>query len=170
MLIPQLLSALDAFRAWVVRLQSNPDYTALPPHPREYAQRFFAKVHAFTAECPSCGHVVSVRQRNQHGSTSIAIYEERSARWQCKECGRIYVVGMLAWPCPRGSGAAAPPDDQVPGPRELAQLRDDGGGFWLPEAYKTKGRQAWSNLTGETERPEPVDEIDLELAIRPPED
>ena len=139
------------------------------PHPRTYADRFFARVQAFTAECPHCGAVSAVRAANQHGSTAPAIYDPRTARWTCRECGRTYVVGLLAWPCPRGQGAQAPPDDQIPGPRQLPQLRADGGSYWLPEELKTTGRMDVSNLTGEEERQDPEDALDLDLALHPPD-
>lgn len=139
-----------------------------PPHPRALgAQRFFARVVAFIAECPHCGHVTAVRQKNQHGSVQPALYDKRTARWTCNECERVYVVGLLAWPPPRGAGSKGIPDDQVPGPRELAQMRADGSGYWLPDALRDTGRMDMSNLTTEPDRPDPVDPIDLDLAIHP---
>ncbi len=139
------------------------------PHPRTYATRFFARVQSFTAECPHCGAVAAVRAANQHGSTTPAIYDARTARWTCRDCGRTFVIGLLAWPCPRGDGAQAPPDDQIPGPRQLAQLRSDGGSYWMPEELRTIGRQDVTNLTGEEERQEPEDPLDLDLALHPPD-
>lgn len=128
------------------------------PHPRELgAQRFFARVVRFTAECPHCGLVLD----------SADCYDVRTARFKCHGCDWTYVIGLLAWPAPKGLGAGRLPDDQIPGPRELAQLRADGGGFWMPEHVRQRGTMDMSNLTT-GERPEPVDEIDLELAVRPP--
>lgn len=130
-----------------------------PPHPRELgAQRFFARVERFTLECPHCGMVHS----------SVDAYDPRTARWKCHGCDWTYVIGLLAWPAPRGLGAGRTPDDQIPGPRELAQLRADGGGFWMPEHLRQRGTMDMSNLTA-GERPEPVDEVDLELTLRPPD-
>jgi hypothetical protein len=97
-----------------------------------------------------------------------ALYDRRTARWQCRECDRVYIVGMLAWPAPRGAGSKGTPDDQIPGPRQLAQMRAEGSGWWLPEELRGKGRQDISNLTGEEDRPEPDDPLELDLAIRPP--
>lgn len=131
---------------------------AEPPHPREYSQRFFARVERFTMECPHCGKVLS----------SGDGYDIRTARFQCSACEHVYVIGLLAWPAPKGRGAGRTPDDQIPGPRQLLQLRADGGGFWLPDALRQRGTMDRSNLTA-GDRPEPEDEIDLELTLRPPD-
>ena len=80
----------------------------------------------------------------------------------------MYTIGLLAWPAARGTNAQQTPDDQIPGPRQLLQLRSDGGGFWMPEHLRGTGARDISNLTAGP-RPEPEDELDLELAIRPPD-
>lgn len=129
-----------------------------PPHPREYAQRFYARPERFTMECPACGKVLA----------SAECYDVRTARLQCPSCDHVYVIGILAWPSPRGIGAGTTPDDQIPGPRQLAQLRADGGGFWMPDALRQRGTMDHSNITT-GERPEAEDEIDLELTLRPPD-
>lgn len=138
-------------------------------HPRDLgATRFFARVLSFVAECPHCGYVVKVRRSNRTGSTPAAQWDPSTARWTCPRCEWVYSVGMLAWPAQRGAGAQALPDDQVPGPRQLAQLRTDGDGWWMPDALKAPGRLETSNLTAGP-RPEPEDPLDLELALRPPD-
>lgn len=142
-----------------------------PKHPREYgAIRFFAQVGSFVCECPYCGTVASVLRQNQHAKTAKAAYNPKTARFRCLDCKRQYVVGLLLWPEPRGGGSKGIPDDQVPGPRQLAQLRADGAGYWLPDSLReTAGRMDTSNLTGEADRPEPEDALELDLTIHPQE-
>lgn len=85
-----------------------------------------------------------------------------TARFTCTnaQCTRQYVLGLLAWPIiPASRVASAPPADQVPGPRQLAQLRREGGGWWLPDdAGQRYVRPHETNLTTEEERPDDEDD------------
>ncbi len=137
---------------------ANPPHP--PPHPRiALAQRFFARVRTFDMECPHCGEVYQIRE----GAYTTQYFNRRTARFTCDKCGRTYILGMLAWPVNTSGNSNVPPADQVPGPRQLAQLRTDGDGWWMPDQYKHKGRPDPTNLTGEPDRPEPEDPVDLEL-------
>ena len=136
-----------------------------PPHPDIInAQRFFARLRTFDMECPHCGKVYRIR----HDSPK-EYWNPRTAEFRCNEsggCGYKYILGILCWPRrpgAAGAGAGTPPMDQVPGPRQLGQLRSEGAGWWLPDEYRHKGRPDPTNLTGEEDRPEPEDEIDLQL-------
>lgn len=135
-----------------------------PPHPRDAvigAQRFFARVRTFDLECPHCGMVYRIRT-----DTAASTWNPRTAEFRCGDssgCGYRYIIGILAWPKGTGKGAGTPPLDQVPSPRNLASMRDEGSGWWMPEEYRHKGRPDPTNLTGEEDRPEPEDEIDLQL-------
>ncbi len=137
-----------------------------PPHPElTNAQRFFARVRSFDMECPHCGLVYRVRK-----DTNPTIWNPRTALFTCLDrrmggCKRTYVIGMLAWPKGRGSGSGAPPADQVPGPRQLAQLRQEAGGWWMTDEYKHKGRPDPTNLTGELDRLPEEDSNDVQIAI-----
>lgn len=131
-----------------------------PPHPHIIgAQRFFARARTFDLECPACGVVHAIRE----GAHRTNDYDPRTARFTCRECLRQFTIGLLAWPCARGKLANTPPADQVLGPRQLAQMREEGSSWWLPEEYRHKGRPDPTNLTGAEERPEPEDEVDLQL-------
>lgn len=131
-----------------------------PPHPQILgAQRFFARILACDLECPHCGRVYLLRL----GALKESYHDPRTARFTCRDCGRVYVLGLLAWPAGRGAGSNVPPADQVPGPRQLGQMRAEGYGWWMPDEYRPKGRPDPTNLTGEETRPEPEDPIDLEL-------
>lgn len=141
--------------------------TVPPPHPRDLiigAQRFYAR-WGRVLECPHCGEVYRINRE-----TPTSIWNPRTARFACTGrygCQRQYIIGTLAWPISSGrtpNAANAPPVDQVPGPRQLAQMREDGWGWWMPDEYKIVGRPDPTNLTGETDRPEPEDPIDLDLA------
>lgn len=142
------------------------------PHPRELgATRFFARLIAFDLECPRCGKVFRVRRMNRTKLSAVALDESEhtwnptTARFVCTGkdgCQKEYVLGMLAWEPPRGARAGALPIDQVPTHRQLAELRDDGGGQWMP--HQPTGRMGTSNLAITDERGEEheddIDEID----------
>lgn len=126
-----------------------------------YATRFFARLESFDMECPHCGKVYSVRIRGSRRKGNH--WDPWTARFHCVGkggCGRRYVLGIVAWPLGTGPGAAsATPEDQVPWPRQLAQMRREGGGWWLAdEAAITAKRPHTTNLTTEEERPEPEDD------------
>lgn len=137
------------------------------PRPRlQRATRFFARLISFDLECPHCGDVYSIRSgRRRQAAERDPNWDPSTGRFRCtnKQCGRNYVLGILAWPIGRGAGTATiTPTDQVPSPRQLAGLRKEGGGWWMAE----EDRQRWAkpevtNLTTEDDRPEPEDEEDL---------
>jgi hypothetical protein len=135
-----------------------------PPHPKIIgAQRFFARCRTFDLECPHCGTVYLIRDRRLgRKAKTKPVYDRRTGIFDCSECDRSYTMGLLAWPrtphTPR-----VPPADQVPGPRQLAQLRAEGGGWWMGDEYAHKGRPDPTNLTGEEDRPEAEDPTDLQL-------
>lgn len=133
-----------------------------PPHPDVItAQRFFARIRSFDCECPHCGLVYRIR-----ADTPSSTWNARTAEFRCGAtggCGYRYVAGLLLWPKGTGKGAGTPPLDQVPGPRQLSQMRGEGDGWWMPEEYRHRGRPDPTNLTGEESRPEPEDESDLQL-------
>ena len=127
------------------------------------ATRFFARLESFDLECPHCGKVYQVRVRGLHRPSQRQHWDPSTARFRCTAkggCQRRYVLGMVAWPIGTGPGAAtATPEDQVPWPRQLAQIRREGGGWWLAdEAAITNRRPHETNLTTEEERPEPEDD------------
>jgi hypothetical protein len=137
------------------------------PHP-EYlrAQRLFARALAFDLECPYCGLVYRIR-----ATTNPRTYNPRTAIFYCNGkagCRRSYVIGLLVWPKGRGAGAGTPPTDQVPGPRQLAQLRQEAGAWWMTDEYKHKGRPDPTNLTGEDDRLAPENPYDVDLATTEP--
>lgn len=129
------------------------------------AHRFFARLHSFDLECPHCGDVYQVRSGSaRKKGRSDPNWDPWTGRFHCtnKLCGKSYVLGILAWPIvPAPRVASATPADQVPSPRQLAQLRKEGGGFWMPEEEGQRyPRPHETNLTTEEERPEDDDEDD----------
>lgn len=128
------------------------------------ATRFFARLHSFDLECPHCGDVYQIRT----GAIRKASLKESpnwdpwTGRFTCtnKRCGKVYVLGILAWPIIRAPRvASSTPADQVPSPRQLAALRKEGGGFWMPdEEGQRYPRPHETNLTTEPERPENDDD------------
>lgn len=119
----------------------------------QLAQRFFARLEGFSLECPHCGKVYVVRTR-----THTRNWDPFTARFQCTEavCMRSYVLGIVAWPIIAVSRvASATPADQVPNHRQVAQLRKEGGGWWMADKEGIKQvRPDETNLTTETDRPE----------------
>ena len=142
-----------------------PNHPPTPPHPKIIgAQRFFSRIRTLDIECPHCGLVYIIRADHRTDA-----WNPRTSVFWCNRrdgCERKYTLGVLAWPKGHGhaKGANTPPPDQVPGPRQLAQMRDEGSGWWLPDEYRHKGRPDPTNLTGEPDRPDPEDPIDLDLA------
>lgn len=141
------------------------------PHPRELgATRFFARLIAFDLECPRCGKVFRVRRLNRHKLATVTLDEgahtwnPTTARFACTGkdgCQKVFVLGMLAWEPPLGQGATAIPTDQVPTYRQLAELRQDGQGQWMP--HQNKGRMNSSNLAITDERGEDHDDGEDEI-------
>ncbi len=140
-----------------------------PPHPAVIgAQRFFARNRTMDLECPSCGKLYQLRTESK-----LSVWNPRTGIFCCNGfggCERKYVLGVLAWPKGLGSGSGAPPADQVPGPRQLAELDPNGAGWWLPDEYKHKGRPDPTNLTGETERLPEEDAEDVRMAVSDADD
>ncbi len=122
----------------------------------EHSTRFFARVERATLECPRCGTVYRFSDR-----IPSAVFNPTTARFTCNHtgCKRTYVLGLVAWPVTATPGvASAPPEDQVPDERELAQLRREGGGWWLPDASAIRyKRPLETNLTTEDDRLEEED-------------
>lgn len=129
------------------------------------SQRFFARLVSFDLECPHCGDVYTVRiGASRKRGKRDPNWDPWTARFLCtnKECHRSYVLGILAWPIISAPHVAStPPADQVPNPRQLAQLRKDGGGWWLEEGEGQRyPRPLETNLTTEEERKEQEEDED----------
>jgi hypothetical protein len=120
------------------------------------ATRFFARIERAILECPRCGKVYQVSSRSPSPN-----WDPMTARFTCTNkstggtCGRTYVLGLVAWPIiPTPKVASATPRDQVPNERQLVQLRQEGGGWWLAkEAGQRSIRPEETNLTLEDDRP-----------------
>jgi len=124
------------------------------------ATRFFARPESFTLECPHCGKVYRIRAGRLY-----TYWDARTSRFSCTAkhgCDRIYIIGILAWPVVAATRVASQtPEDQVPHPRHLAELRKEGGGWWLgDEEGITEKRPTETNLTLEEDRPEPEEDED----------
>ena len=138
------------------------------PHPRELgATRFFARLIAFDLECPRCGKVFSIRRLNRHKLAAVALDESyhtwnpTTARFTCTGkdgCQKVFVLGMLAWEPSKGARSSAVPEDQVPTHQQLAELRAEGQGQWMP--HHNTGRFSTTNITNSAERPEGHDDDD----------
>ena len=138
-------------------MQPPPPPSGWTPDVRQRLQRaskFFARLASFDLECPHCGTVYQVRI----GTKRDVNWDPFTARFTCtqKGCARVYVLGMLAWPIKKAPRvASATPEDQVPGPRQLAQMRKEGGGWWMAdEDAQRYARPHETNLTTEDDRPE----------------
>lgn len=130
------------------------------------AQRFFARLHSFDLECPRCGDVYVIRLAKKKTSQPSPHWDPWTARFTCTNsaCGKTYLLGILAWPivsAPRV--ASSPPADQVPNERQLAQLRKEGGGWWMPDAEGQRyQRPHTTNLTTEEARTDHDDPDDFD--------
>lgn len=125
------------------------------------ATRFFARPQRFTLECPHCGLVYIC---NSNAPKQAAHWERNTSTFRClgeTGCERAYLIGIVAWPVSSRAHIKGKPRDQVPGPRELAQLRAEGGGWWMPDSEKQRYQVVHeSNITTEMERPEKEDDDD----------
>lgn len=133
------------------------------PTPRERlhrATRFFARVESCTLECPHCGLIYQIRL-----GVNTSCWNRKTARFTCSGkdgCRKTYLLGIVAWPIIAGPHVASQtPEDQVPHPRQLAQLRKEGSGWWLDEQDGIKFRRPQeTNLTLEEDRPDDQDDED----------
>ena len=126
------------------------------------ATRFFARLGSFDLECPHCGDVYQVRVgAARQKSTMHQNWNPETARFRCtnKLCNRQYILGIVAWPVSGGKVGTATPEDQVPSPRQLAQMRKEGGGWWLAdEAMQRYQKPSETNVTTEEDRPDRDDD------------
>lgn len=116
------------------------------------ATRFFARPESFTLECPRCGLVYQIRM-----GTKAEHWDHTTSQFKCTNkggCGIVYLIGLLAWPVSPRAWIKGAPRDQVPNVRQLAQLRKEGGGWWLADTDKQRYEIVHeSNLTTEPQRP-----------------
>lgn len=104
---------------------------ARTPHPPDEAQRFFARVLGAVFECPKCGYLYKFGP-GQADRTHNARYDPRTSRFQCDKCGLTLMFGLLAWPVEKGDPRPPTlPRDQVPTPRQVAELRQAEHGWWM---------------------------------------
>jgi len=140
---------------------------AVHPHPRELgATRFFARLIAFDLECPRCGKVYRIVRKSNRRLSAQALegghtWNPTTARFVCTGkdgCHATYVLGILAWNPSVGAKAEATPEDQVPTYQQLAALRAEGQGHWMPN--RNIGRFSTTNIAVTDERPEGHDDDD----------
>lgn len=130
---------------------------ARAPHPPGDSTRFFARVTGAVFECPRCGKLYRFGQKVP-GADDNARFDKRTSRFQCTECGRQFIFGLLCWPVGPDNRTPTMPRDQVPNERQLAQMRAEGSvGYWMHEK-KPRYRADDTNLTKaglaeEAERP-----------------
>lgn len=109
---------------------------------RPRGERFFAHFTAGELECPACGWVTVIRQ-----DTAPTTWDWRTSVLRCPACSRRYILGVIAWSVLPGSHTKTLPMDQVPDPKQAAQLRKRLGGFH-PDERKAHNRPEETNLVG----------------------
>lgn len=114
--------------------------------------RFFARLSAFDCECPYCGRLLMVGRgkpdnKRYNRVTSIVTCADRAGdetHEVVRGCGRKFLLGIIAWPLKSGPTPERPgpldprPPDQVPSPRQLAEIRQYARGIWTKKP-KNKG-------------------------------
>lgn len=122
--------------------------------------RLFARIDRFTCECPRCGQIIQahfdrpisqvrrklaqrVREKRNHGGQRLT-YNPLTSRLTCPSCRRIFGVGLLLYPVGERAQSRQPYDTQ-PTYRQLAALRQLGGGFLLSRPLK--GRDSVNIVT-----------------------
>jgi hypothetical protein len=130
------------------------------------ATRFFARPESFTLECPRCGQIYQIRYGQRQ-----ACWDPTISTFKCTNktgCDKVYIIGLVAWPVSPRAWIKSIPRDQVPHPRQLAQLRKEGGGWWMPDRERQRYEPITeSNLTLEPDRPERDDNAE---ETDPPDD
>lgn len=89
--------------------------------PRPYV---YARVAAFSLECPSCGAVDTIRTGGRRWRS--ANFNPLTCRWFCRSCRRLFAVGLAVWPvAPTGNRSQrwAMPLDCQPKPDQFSALR-----------------------------------------------
>lgn len=121
------------------------------------ADRFFARLDKFEAECPNCGRLIFVardkraytgqqRPLSYREAKRLAPHSRRrvntvwnpvTQRMKCPWCNTAYVCGLIAYPAPRGVRYLldVPPDVKLEA-REIAVSRLKAGGWWAAQAYE----------------------------------
>lgn len=131
-----------------------------PPRLPPDTLRLFARIDRFTCECPRCGQIIRahfdapisqvrrklaqrVRESRNHGGQRLT-YNPLTSRLRCPSCKRVFGVGLLLYPVHERAQARQPYDTQ-PTYRQLAALRQQGGGFLLSRPIK--GRDSVNVVT-----------------------
>lgn len=136
------------------------------PHPRDLgATRFWARIQALDLECPRCGKVFRLRTARASRLRPVRlgvrhVWHPATQTFTCAGrdgCLKQFRLGVLAWEPPRGKRAGAVAEDLIPSPRELAQLRAEGEGWWMPAGLQGTGQMDMQNWAATDERPEEED-------------
>lgn len=97
------------------------------PHSRIYASIVPARL-----ECPACRRLI-VFGYNQR---DVKAFHIPTHRITCPSCRSVFTLGMLVWSSPAGFHHGEGPPDVTPSQRQIAELRQYTGGFWLSERYR----------------------------------
>lgn len=92
--------------------------------------RFFARIEAVTLECPVCTTMLRCGEGHKG---SAQWWDKTTARLKCPGCGRVSVLGTIAWPVLPGVGRLGRQgvsEDQLPNDRQRAALRQQLRGVW----------------------------------------
>jgi len=104
-------------------------YQETPPA----GDRFFARLSNFTCECPHCGYVVRTTV------LGLPAWNPATQRLRCPGCHRVFIAGLLLYPCATRR-ELVPPEDTVPTPRQALALRNEAGGYLTEEPYWEPGQ------------------------------
>jgi len=91
--------------------------------------RLFARLITFDFSCPKCGRLYQLTEPGRSrakGVPQYKVWDPRSARFCCRYCSLVVLLGVVAWPMSSGRGmnySEATPPDVVPTPREAAEMR-----------------------------------------------
>lgn len=105
------------------------------------ASRFYAVPLAGRMECPQCSYLIIWGVGQQKSRTDQRYWNPVGSVLTCPQCKKVYHLGLLAWP--GGSRVTTAlegtPSDQVPNLRQLAELRQRTGGWWVRGSGVTLG-------------------------------
>lgn len=125
-------------------------------------RRIYGRIDSGYVECPKCGCLMALGFHSAQSVRRPEVYHPATGVLRCPgaNCGRVYVLGILAWPL-RGGGRGGPVGaarDKVPNPLQAKRLEKlIASRSWYHDEAIDRRRPSQSNsLAGQDEAEELV--------------
>lgn len=97
----------------------------------EQDARIFARVTSALVECPQCGEIYDIRagawktgQQRGGRKHQAGMFDPLTARFACKRCGLVAVLGIVLYLVEEGDRDALPPKDWRAGIRQARKIAE----------------------------------------------